>query len=330
MKPTFALTIGDPAGIGPEIAVKVITNNDILKNANLILFGSSSIIRFYLNLFKIPQCINIVNDVSEYKINAINIYEVESLNLNSVKIGAVSKECGSAAFNYLNSAIKWAIAGFIDGIITCPLNKEAMHLAGFKYNGHTEILAEKTQSEEYAMVLLSDDLNIIHVTTHVPLRVVSEALKSENILKYIGIANKTMKLMGKEKPRIAVCALNPHAGEGGIFGDEEKVKIIPAILKAKEMQLDVYGPFSPDTIFYRAKNGEFDIVVAMYHDQGHIAMKLVHFDDSVNYTAGLPFIRTSVDHGTAFDIAGKLKAKTSSLEKAIEIAIKLYTNKSKQ
>jgi len=177
------------------------------------------------------------------------------------------------------------------------------------------------------MVLLSDDLNVIHVTTHVPLKDVASLIKSNNILRIIRLADLTMRLLGKKKPRIAVSALNPHAGEGGIFGFEEQRDIMPAIIKARAEQLDVCGPFSPDTIFYRARSGEFDIVVAMYHDQGHIAMKLVHFDDSVNFTIGLPFIRTSVDHGTAFDIAGKLVAKTSSLEKAIEMAVKIYKNK---
>lgn len=330
MKPTFALTIGDPAGVGPEIAVRVATNKNILQLANLVLFGSTSIITYYLKLMKIPLNINIIDEVSKYNSNAINIYEGYTINIDDIRVGEISAQCGKAAFYYLNSAIEWTMAGLIDGIITCPLNKEAMQLAGFKYNGHTEILAEKSHSKDYAMALLSDDLNIIHVTTHIPLRDVPASLKSENIIKCIRFANLTMQLLGRERPKIAVCGLNPHAGEGGIFGDEEKEKIIPAILKAKGDQLEVYGPLSPDTIFYRAKNGEFDIVVAMYHDQGHIAMKLVHFYDSVNYTAGLPFIRTSVDHGTAFDIAGKLKAKTSSLEKAVEMAVKLYKGTNKQ
>jgi 4-hydroxythreonine-4-phosphate dehydrogenase len=327
MKPTFALTIGDPAGIGPEIAVKVITKKEISALSHLIIFGSLSIVRYYLSLLKLPQEINVIRKIDDFKSGMINIYDVATLDLEEIKIGTISAKCGQAAFSYLNTAINWAMNGFVDGIITCPLNKEALQLAGFNYNGHTEILAEKSHTKNYAMVLLSDDLNIIHVTTHLALKKVPELLDSLSISKYIQLANKTMELLGRDKPKIAVSALNPHAGEGGIFGDEEREKILPAILEARKNNLDVYGPFSPDTVFYRAKNGEFDIVVAMYHDQGHIAMKLIHFDDSVNYTVGLPFIRTSVDHGTAFDIAGKLIAKTSSLEKAIVIAARIYNNK---
>ena len=327
MKPIFALTIGDPAGIGPEIAVRVATNKSILDAANLVLFGSSSIITYYLKLMNILCDINIIYNINDYKNNVINIYECYKIDIDDIKIGEISAKCGMAAFYYLDGAIKCALNGLVDGIITCPLSKQAMQLGGFKYNGHTEILAEKTKTEKYAMVLLSDDLNVIHVTTHVPLKDVASLIKSNNILRIIRLADLTMRLLGKKKPRIAVSALNPHAGEGGIFGFEEQRDIMPAIIKARAEQLDVYGPFSPDTIFYRARSGEFDIVVAMYHDQGHIAMKLVHFDDSVNFTIGLPFIRTSVDHGTAFDIAGKLVAKTSSLEKAIEMAVKIYKNK---
>jgi 4-hydroxythreonine-4-phosphate dehydrogenase len=326
MKPIFALTIGDPAGIGPEIAVRVATNKNVLNNANLVLFGSSSIITYYLKLMNISCNIKIISNINDYNDNVLNIYEAYKVDINDIKIGEISAKSGMAAFYYLDEAIKCAMNGSVDGIITCPLNKEAMQLAGFRYNGHTEILAEKTKTKEYAMVLLSDDLNIIHVTTHVPFKKVSSLIKSNKILKIIRLADLTMRLLGKTKPKIAVSALNPHAGEGGIFGYEEQRDIVPAILKARSEQLDVYGPFSPDTVFYRAKSGEFDIVVAMYHDQGHIAMKLVHFDDSVNFTVGLPFIRTSVDHGTAFDIAGKLIAKTSSLEKAIEMAVKIYKN----
>ena len=327
MKPIFALTVGDPAGIGPEVAVRVAANKNVLNNANLVLFGSSSIITYYLKLMNISCNIKIISNINDYNDNLLNIYEAYKVDINDIKIGEISAKCGMAAFYYLDEAIKCALNGSVDGIITCPLNKEALQLAGFRYNGHTEILAKKTKIKEYAMVLLSDDLNIIHVTTHVPFKKVSSLIKSNNILKIIRLADLTMRLLGKIKPKIAVSALNPHAGEGGIFGFEEQRDIIPAILKARAEQLDVYGPFSPDTIFYRAKSGEFDIVVAMYHDQGHIAMKLIHFDDSVNFTTGLPFIRTSVDHGTAFDIAGKCVAKTSSLEKAIEMAVKIYKNK---
>jgi 4-hydroxythreonine-4-phosphate dehydrogenase len=329
MKPVLGLTIGDPAGIGPEIAVKVAISKQNQYRNNLILFGSVSIITHYLKLLKLPININVINKVTECKSNEINIYEAYKINIKDIKIGKISPICGGAAFYYLNSAIEWAVAGQIHGIITCPINKEAMQLAGFKYNGHTEILAEKTKTQEFAMVLLSDDLNIIHVTTHIPLKKVSELIKKDKILKTIRLADLAMRLLGKIKPKIAVSSLNPHAGEGGIFGYEEEKEIIPAISQANMEQMNVYGPFSPDTIFYRARNGEFDIVVAMYHDQGHIAMKLIHFDNSVNYTVGLPFIRTSVDHGTAFDIAGTLTAKTSSLEKAIELAIKIHNNMNK-
>jgi 4-hydroxythreonine-4-phosphate dehydrogenase len=237
--------------------------------------------------------------------------------------GELDARAGDAAFRYLERATELASAGRVGAIATAPLNKEAMHLAGHKYPGHTEILAELTGTEDYAMMLVTDELKVIHVSTHVSLREAIERVKPERELAVMRLAHDALRKLGVENPKVAVAGLNPHAGENGLFGAEDAEFIAPAVEVAREEGIEATGPWPPDTVLMRARRGEFDVVVVQYHDQGHIPVKLMGFDTGVNVTVGLPFFRTSVDHGTAFDIAGTGKADHASMRAAIDLARKL-------
>jgi len=236
----------------------------------------------------------------------------------------VDARAGKAAFEYVAKGVELATKGEIDAICTGPLHKEALNAAGYHYPGHTEILADLSNTKDYAMMLPGGPLRVIHVTTHVSLRRACDLVKKERVLKVIELADKAMKQLGFAAPRIAVAGLNPHSGEGGLFGDEEIREIIPAVEEAKRLGYDVTGPVPPDTVFYRAAIKEhFDIVVVMYHDQGHIPLKVLGFETGVNVTVGLPFIRTSVDHGTVFGKAGKGTADPRSMSEALYLAARM-------
>jgi 4-hydroxythreonine-4-phosphate dehydrogenase len=237
--------------------------------------------------------------------------------------GELDARAGEAAFRYVEKATELACEDRVAAIATAPLNKEAMHLAGHKYPGHTEILADLTGTEDYAMMLVTDELKVIHVSTHVSLREAIEIVKPERELAVIRLAHASMQKLGVEKPRVAVAGLNPHAGENGLFGTEDAEQIRPAIGEARTEGIEASGPHAPDTVLMRARRGVFDIVVVQYHDQGHIPIKLMGFDTGVNVTVGLPFFRTSVDHGTAFDIAGTGQADNASMLAAIDLARRL-------
>jgi 4-hydroxythreonine-4-phosphate dehydrogenase len=321
-KPIIGITMGDPAGIGPEICAKAVTNTEIQAFANCLVIGDRKAMRQGIKVAKIPNIeINPIKKVSEAKFErgVIDVLDLKNVSA-SLKIGQVSKAAGKAAVEYIEKAIRLARDGKIDAIATAPINKEAIRKAGFKYQGHTEILAARTKAKNYAMMFVSDTLWIMLVTTHLPLKEVSKHLDKGKILKRIKLAHETLYKLRDKKPRIGVAGLNPHAGEAGIFGDEEIKIIKPAVDAAKKLGINVKGPISPDAIFYLANIGMFDIVIAMYHDQGLIPLKLLSFNHSVNVTVGLPIIRTSVDHGTGFDIAGKGWAKPMSLIEAIKVA----------
>ena len=250
--------------------------------------------------------------------------------------GAVSAEAGHAAYAYIETAVRLCQSGEIDGIVTAPVNKEALAAAGVPHSGHTEILAKLSATTDFAMLLMGKELRVIHVTTHVSLRRVPDLVTRDRVGRVIRLAQQTMTFLGVARPKIAVCGLNPHAGEDGLFGDEEKTEIIPAVEAARRDGLDVYGPLPADTIFSRARGGEFDIVVAMYHDQGHVPVKTLGFNydeatgtwtglSGVNVTVGLPFLRVSVDHGTAFDRAWKGIANPESMVEALEVAVRMLS-----
>lgn len=314
----IGITMGDPAGIGCEVALKALRNEEFRKKS--IVFGSSEIIQHFKELLNMDKEIKIIDDIKDFDQDYINIVNVLDISLNDFEFGKVSALCGDAAYRYVESAIEWAMDKKIKAVVTGPLNKEALHLGGHNYDGHTEIFATLTNTNKYTMMLWSDKLKVVHVSTHVSLREACDRVKKDRVLDTIILADTNLKRMGIKKPKIAVAGLNPHAGESGLFGDEEIKEITPAIEAAREMGLDVYGPEAPDTVFLKGYRGQYDIVVAMYHDQGHIPMKMMAFDSGVNITLGLPIIRTSVDHGTAFGKAGKGTASEESMIEAIKAA----------
>jgi len=323
--PVIGITMGDPSGIGPEIILKSFTDAEISKS-RIVVIGDFNIMESAYDLLGISSfSLRRIKKVSDctYQSDVLNIFDLNLLKTDQLQPGKVNAASGSAAFESLRKAIELAKNNEIDAIATAPLNKEAIHLAGHHYAGHTEILAELTGTEDYAMLLYDKKLSVIHVSTHIALLEAVTGLRKERIEKVIQLAEYSMKRLLGRSPRIAVAGLNPHAGENGLFGDEEIREIIPAIKNMKANGFNVDGPVPPDTVFLKAVNGMYDVVVAMYHDQGHIPLKLLGFSTGVNITVGLPFIRTSVDHGTAFEIARTGKASEESMVQAIKLAVKL-------
>lgn len=318
----FGITTGDPCGIGPEITLKALKKENNYIN-NCILFGSLEILEYYNKELKYGFEFNKIEKKDDFKKGYINVYDTCEIKLDDIEIGKVSAIGGKCAFLNVKASIDFALRKDITSVVTAPLNKEAMHMAGYNYAGHTEIFGDFAKGDSYAMLLWSDKLKVIHATTHVSMIDACKNIEKDRIIDVIRLADKTLRKLGYENPRIAVAGLNPHAGENGIFGDEEIREINPAVEACKGEGIDVDGAIPPDTVFLKAYRGQYDIVVVMYHDQGHIPLKLLDFDNGVNITVGLDVIRTSVDHGTAFDIAGKLIAKEDSILKAIEIGMKL-------
>ena len=317
----MAVTMGDPAGVGPEIIVKALKQIEYLNET--IVYGSAEVLQYYSDLLKADLKIRIIEQAEEAQDDHLNVIEPRQLSLKDFEIGKLSAACGDMAFQCLKRAVEDAVAGKVSAIVTAPLNKEAMNLAGHHYDGHTGAIMHLLNDDHCRMVLWSDKLKVIHVTTHVALRKACDLCTRERVEETIRIAAELLKRSGNAHPHIAVAGLNPHAGENGLFGDEEIREIIPAIEQCCAEGLQVSGPLPPDTAFLRASQGEFDMVVAMYHDQGHIPLKMLDFGSGVNISAGLKILRTSVDHGTAFDIAGKGIASEESMISALEAAEKL-------
>lgn len=323
-KPILGITIGDVAGIGPEIVAKACLEPEIYHLCRPVLIGDAKIFqdgkRFPIKSFTLKNITKPNEAIFEF--GRINIINVDDIIVDQLKIGQVQKMCGKASVDYIQEAVKLALRGEIDGIVTAPISKEAMHLAGFKYNGHTELLAELTQTEKYAMLLMGGTLKVILVTRHVSLKDVYKCITIEKIIEAIELGHQGLKYFGVDSPKIVVCGLNPHVGEGGILGNEEKDIIIPAVNQARKKAYHVEGPMSCDSAFYFAAGGRYDLAIAMYHDQGMIPIKLLAYKRGVNMTIGLPFVRTSPCHGTAFDLAGKWVADSGSMLEAIKIAAK--------
>jgi 4-hydroxythreonine-4-phosphate dehydrogenase len=316
--PTLGLTLGDPAGIGPEIACKALADKRV--QSRVIIIGDAFAVQNACRQNNSAMDIHILTDSGDFKDGKINVLDMRILDPGSFEIGKVQKSCGFASFKYIEKSIELALAKKIDAVVTNPINKEAMHLAGFDYPGHTEIFAEKCGIEEFSMLFLLKNVGVAHVTTHCSLRNAISLIKTDRVVATIKLLNNAMKELGVKSPRIAVGGLNPHAGEGGLFGDEEICEINPAIDICKKAGITISGPYPPDTVFMRAFKGEFDGIVAMLHDHGFVALKSLDFEHGVNITIGLPIIRTSVGHGTAFIIAGKGVASHESLVDAINAA----------
>jgi 4-hydroxythreonine-4-phosphate dehydrogenase len=306
-RPRLIVSVGDPAGVGPEVTVKALAREEVRALADVAVAGDPDDLRLTAGRLGLPppERVEAAGDAS------------------AVRPGRLSAEGGAAAVAAIRRAVDLVRAGAYDGLVTAPINKEALRLAGFAWPGHTEMLADLTGARDVRMLLVAGALRVVHVTTHRSLRSAIEAATSDRIVRTIELGHEGARRLGVDRPRVAVAGLNPHAGEGGLFGDEEVREIAPAIEAARAGGIDVSGPWPPDTVFWRASRGEFDLVVAMYHDQGHIPVKLGGFDEGVNVTLGLPFPRASVDHGTAFDIAGRGVARWHSMAAAIRVGAQL-------
>jgi 4-hydroxythreonine-4-phosphate dehydrogenase len=339
-RPVIGISSGDPAGIGPEVIVKALALKEIYNLCKPLVISDFDIMRDAIKIAGVSLELNRTNTdmllsakCGLYKAGTIDVLDIKNVDMENHIYGKIEAKNGKSAFEYIKKVIELALAGEIDATVTAPIHKEALNLAGFHYAGHTEIYSDLTKTKDYVMMLVDDNFRIAHVSTHVSMRKACDLVKKDRIIKVIKLTNEMLRRLDIEKPRIAVAGLNPHAGEGGLFGDEEISEIIPAIESAKKLGINAAGAFPPDTIFSRAKGGEFDAVVAMYHDQGHIALKTAGFVydkdgkwssiSGVNVTLGLPIIRTSVDHGVAFDKAGVGIANPQSMIQAIKLAVKL-------
>ncbi|WP_413733742.1 D-threonate 4-phosphate dehydrogenase [Sodalis sp. RH21] len=325
MTKIIAVTMGDPAGIGPEIIIKALAEGEF-SGAPVVVVGCAFTLRRILALGITPPAeLRIISrpDEAYFAPGVMNVIDEPLRDPEGLKPGVVQAQAGDLAYRCVKRAAELALAGEVQAIATAPLNKEALHAAGHIYPGHTELLAKLTHSRDYAMVLYTDRLKVIHVSTHIALRKFLDTLSRERIETVIRMADTFLKRVGFSHPRIAVAGVNPHAGEHGLFGDEEINIVNPAVAAMRAQGLNVAGACPPDTVFLQTYEGQYDMVVAMYHDQGHIPLKLLGFYDGVNITAGLPFIRTSADHGTAFDIAWTGKAKSDSMAISIKLAMQL-------
>jgi 4-hydroxythreonine-4-phosphate dehydrogenase len=322
--PILALTMGDPAGVGPEVIAKALRDDTVYAECRPFVVGDESALRSALDLIGAAPAIRRIAAPAEAGRQAgrIDILPVEGVDVATAHPGELSAAAGLAAFTWVRRGAELALAGEVSGIVTAPVNKEAVTLAGVPFTGHTELLAEMAGSR-VAMMLATEKLRVVHVSTHVSLRQACDRVRRARVLETIQIADEGCRRLGIAAPRIAVAGLNPHAGEHGLFGAEDADEIAPAIADARTLGIATTGPWPPDTIFSEASDGRFDCVVAMYHDQGHIAIKLADFYGGVNITLGLPFIRTSVDHGTGFAIAGKGVANARSMRLAISLAARM-------
>ena len=342
MKPIVGITMGDPAGIGPEIIAKTLADREIYEMCRPLVFADAQVMRAAAEMTDslFPLDVHPVSSAGEarFEYGTMDVFDLKNVDMASLEYGKVSANAGNAAFEAIRKVIDCAMNAEIDATVTAPINKESINRAGHHFSGHTEIYAHFTNTKKYAMLLADEALRVIHVTTHVPLREACDQITQERILDVVALLHDACISFGIEQPKIGVAGLNPHAGDGGLFGREDIEIIAPAVQQAQDLGYRVEGPVPPDTLFSKAIQGKYDGCVAMYHDQGHIPFKLVGFKwnnqtqtmDSVkgvNITLGLPIIRTSVDHGTAFEIAGKGIASADAMAIAIEYAVKMAKNK---
>lgn len=338
--PRLAITMGDPAGIGPEIAVKALLDRGVSSICRPVVVGDASVIRNIIERLGLPATVQVINRIEDavFKPGQIDVFDLGIMSGQDIPFGTIHALCGEASFQAVRKAIELAMTGAVDGTVTGPINKKSINEAGHHFAGHTEIYAHFTGTRKYAMLLVEDHINVIHVSTHVSLRQACDLVKKDRIVQVIELLADGLRRLGKINMKIGVAGLNPHAGDNGLFGTEDAEEILPAIEAARALGYDVEGPVPPDTMFAKAATGAYGGVVAMYHDQGHIPFKLAGFRwnaekqqmDSVkgvNITLGLPIIRTSVDHGTAFEIAGRGIASADAMVLAIESAVQLHNHR---
>jgi 4-hydroxythreonine-4-phosphate dehydrogenase len=339
-KPVLGITMGDPASIGPEIAIKALLDHEIYEICRPLLVGDAGTFNHIISRLGLQASINVIGSVAEAKFEygTLDVFDLKNVNLDKLEFGVVSAMAGNAAFESVVKVIELAMAGEIDATVTGPLNKKSMNEAGHHFAGHTEIYAQYTGTKKYAMLLVEDHMKVIHVSTHVSLRQACDLVKKDRIIEVTELLHNGLISLGETNLKIGIAGLNPHAGDSGLFGTEDDLEILPAVEEALKLGYDVEGPVPADTLFSKAATGYYGGVVAMYHDQGHIPFKLSGFKwnpekkqmDSVkgvNITMGLPIIRTSVDHGTAFEIAGKGIASADAMTLAIKSAVQLSKNK---
>ena len=340
MKPIIAITMGDPAGIGPEIIIKALSLKETYEKCRPLITGDANIMQWAVDNMQSELKIHRISSVKEarFELGTIDVYDLACIDMSTFQPGVLQNQCGHAAFISVTTAIQLAMDNEVDATVTAPLNKEALHNAGHNFDGHTEIYAHYTNTKKYAMLLADEHLRVIHVSTHVPLRVACDRVKKERIIEVTELITDACKQFGIENPRIGIAGLNPHASDGGLFGWEEEKEITPAVKELQERGFNVDGPVPPDSLFAKARCGKYDGCVAMYHDQGHIPFKVVGFQwdketgkmeaaKGVNITLGLPIIRVSVDHGTAFDVAGKGIASPDAMLLSIDYATKMAINR---
>ncbi len=335
-----AISMGDPAGVGAEIIVKALGRREVYEQCVPVVVGDYEALADAVRFCNMSLQLNEITSPEDAKgeFGTIDFINLGFLEKDGWEYKKNSAKCGEASFKYVVYGIELAKSGEVAAVITAPINKESLHMAGYNYDGHTEIFADYTGTKDFAMLLASKTLHVIHVSTHCSLREACDRVKKDRVKKVIQLAAQGMKELGYENPRVVVAGLNPHCSENGLFGKEEKEEIIPAIEEARAMGIDVYGPESPDTVFVKCQSGKYDIVVAMYHDQGHIPLKLSGFRydfeadkyesvSGINCTIGLPIVRASVDHGTAFGKAGEGRANEESMLDAIFAGVKMAKNR---
>jgi len=334
MPPKIVITMGDSAGVGPEVIVKALSLPDTYKICQPIVIGDAKVLASVLQFSKSLASegelrLNPIKDIRKARFNygVIDLFDLGNIDIDRLKPGKVDPMCGKATFEYIKKGSEIVKNGGAEGMVTAPLCKKSMEDAGFSYPGHTELLAELTGTKDFAMMLVGGNLKVVLVTRHLPLKEVVSSLSKEKVLLAIRLGVEAMKAFGIDSPRVGVCALNPHAGEWGVLGKEEIETIIPAIEEARKEGIAINGPLPSDKGFYDTAGGRYDLAIAMYHDQGQVPVKLLSYTKSVNVTLGLPFVRTSPCHGTGFDIAGQNKANPQSFIEAIKLATKLIEKK---
>lgn len=339
-KPIIGITMGDPASIGPEIALKAVLDPDVHAVCRPIVVGDAAVFGHIAELLGVAASIHAVQRVADavFEIGTVDVYDLSNTDLSKIKFGEISAEAGNASFEAVTKVIDLALRGEVDATVTGPINKKSINEAGHHFAGHTEIYAHYTGTKKYAMLLVEEKMKVIHVSTHVSLRQACDLVQKDRILEVIELLQNGLISLGETNLKIGVAGLNPHAGDSGLFGTEDEEEILPAVEEARAKGYDVDGPVPADTLFSKAATGYYGGIVAMYHDQGHIPFKLTGFKwnaekqqmDSVkgvNITMGLPIIRTSVDHGTAFEIAGKGVASPDAILLAIQSAVQLALNR---
>ncbi len=328
MKPLIAIPLGDPAGIGPEIVVKSINNKDVFNAARCIVIGDKKVIDDAMEFTNIKLKVNLISKPSEgiFEKGILNLIDLDNINMDEFKLGQVSGMCGKAAYDYIEKSIELANAGEVDAVATTPINKESLKAGNIPFIGHTEIFGELTKTEDPLTMFEVRGMRVFFLTRHVSLRESCDLVTKERIIDYVKRCKDVLKLLGVEDGTMAVAGLNPHSGENGLFGDEEVNEVSPAVKELQKEGYDVVGPIGADSVFHMALQGRFNSVLSLYHDQGHIATKTLDFERTIAITGGMPILRTSVDHGTAMDIAGKGIASEVSMVEAILLGAKYSHN----